>query len=409
MASPTIERPSNALMTPAFRQLWLANVSFFLVANAERFVFGWLVLDGLGRAESAQGVVVFTLGLPTAILVLQAGAWADRWDRRRMLVSTQLAGAGVMAATAVLVGTERIDFGWVIVATLLSGAATAIGSPVRSSLVPQLVPREQLFSAIAVNAVAMTLSLIVGPVLAKIAGDKFGFEGAFWFQAILLSIGALLLMRLRVPPHEEVVERRSVITETRVALRHVRADPNLTTLFGLLLMASITVNPAVIVTLQAHVKDELGRSAGAAAIPFALMGLGMALSSLVVMRKGDMRNKGAAFQWSMIVGSAISMLIGLTDSFGAMLALVFLMGLSGGFFVNMNQGLIQSNTPQALMGRVMALYTLTAAGLMPLGALVLGLIASAIGTGNTISLAGAIGFVNVVSTYVRRPDFRQLS
>lgn len=403
------ERPSNALTTPAFRQLWLANVAFFLVANAERFVFGWLVLDGLNRSESQQGIVVFTLGLPSALLVLQAGAWADRWDRRRMLIATQIAGGCVMAATAVLVGSGSISFGWVIGATILSGSAAAIGSPVRSSLVPQLVPREQLFSAIAVNAIAMTMSLILGPVLAKVVGDRFGFQGAFWFQAILMFVGVLLLLRLDVPPHEYVAPRRSVVTETREALDHVLADTHLRTLFGLLLTASLTVNPAVMVTIQAHVRDELGRSAGSAAVPFALMGLGMAISSFVVMRKGDMRNKGAAFQRAMICGSTITFLIGLTNSFTVVLGLVFLMGLAGGFFVNMNQGLIQANTPQPLMGRVMGLYTLTAAGVMPVGALALGLIASAIGTGNAISLAGAVSLAVVVTTYVRNADLRRLS
>ena len=73
----------NALAVRPFRYLWLNNVTFFLVTNAQRFVFGWLVLDGLQRDEGIQGLVVFTLGAPAAFLVLQAGAWADRWDRRR--------------------------------------------------------------------------------------------------------------------------------------------------------------------------------------------------------------------------------------------------------------------------------------------------------------------------------------
>ena len=87
----------------AFRNLWFNNVAFFLVVNAQRFVFGWLVLDGLLRSESVQGLVVFTLGIPTALLVLQAGAWADRWDRRKMLIITQLMSGAVMAATAIAI------------------------------------------------------------------------------------------------------------------------------------------------------------------------------------------------------------------------------------------------------------------------------------------------------------------
>ncbi len=409
VAGDTIERPANALSVRPFRRLWVANITFFLVANAELFTFGWLVLDGLGLGESAQGLVAFTLGLPTAFFVLQAGSWADRWNRGRMLVATQLAGATVMATTAVLVATDTISFGWVIAATILSGTATAIGSPVRSSLLPQLVARDQIFGAIALNAVAMTMSLILGPVVVKVVGDQVGFAGSFWFLAALLLTGALLLLRLEVPPHDSVRERRSVVADTRIAIGHVRKDPNLTTLFGLLLLASITVLPAVLVTMQAHVKDELGRSAGAAAWPLASMGLGMALSSLVVMRHSDMKHKGAVFERAMICGATIAILIGLTNSFAITVALMFAMGLAGGFFVNMNQGLIQTNTPTELMGRVMALYSLAAAGLMPLGALLLGVVASVIGTGNTISLTGVVSLAILSATYPRHAHLRQLS
>ena len=401
-------RPANPLGVPAFRNLWFNNVAFFLVANAQRFVFGWLVLDGLLRSEGVQGLVVLTLGLPATFLVLQAGAWADRWDRRRMLIVTQLAGGAVMAGTAVVVGTGAVNLGWVILATLLAGSAAAIGSPVRSALIPAVVAKDQLFGAIALNAIAITLSMILGPVLAKLVGDQFGFEGAFWFQAILMFVGVLFLLRLEIPPHEEVRERRSVLDETRTAVRHVLDDHHLKTLFGLLLTASLTINPAIMVTIQAHVKDELGQDAGQAALPLALMGLGIAFTSFVVMRKGDMKNKGAIFQRAMMCGATITFLIGRTTEFWQVLVLAFLMGLAGGFFINMNQGLVQANTPQTLMGRVMGLYTLVNVGLMPFGALVLGILASQFGTGNAISGAAAIGFVVVVTTYVRNAELRRL-
>lgn len=404
-----IERRANAITVRPFRLLWLNNVCFFLVANAQRFVFGWLVLDGLNRSDGDQGLVVFTLGLPAALLVLQAGAWADRWDRRKMLIATQISSALVMAAMALLLRSGDATFGWIIVVSLVAGAASAIGQPVRASLIPALVHKDQLFNAIAVNAIAMTLSLILGPVLAKLIGDRHGFEGAFWFQAILMLVGVGFLLRLEVPAHVDLPPRRPIIAETKDALRHVIGDQNLRVLFGLLLLASLTVNPAILVTLQAHVKDGLGRTAGEAASPFALMGLGIAISSIIVMRKGDMKNKGAAFQRAMICGSSITFLTGRTTNLTQVLVLAFFMGLAAGFFINMNQGLIQANTPQPLMGRVMGLYTLTAAGVMPIGALLLGGVATLTNAGVAISGAAAISLVIVVATYVSQRELRELA
>jgi len=401
-------KPRGPLREPHFRRLWSNSVAYFIVANAQRFVFGWLVLDGLNRSESDQGVVVFALGLPAIFLTLHAGAWADRHDRRMILITTQLAATTVMVGTAILIGTGRASMGWVIAAAILAGATSSIGQPVRAALIPVLVRREQLFSAIAVNALAMTSSMILGPVVAKLVGDQFGFDGAFWFQALLLGVGLLFLLRLDVPAHAELPPKRSILHETWDALLHIRADTHLRTLFLLLTMFGLTVNPAVMVTLQAFVKDELGRQAGDVAPLLAVMGIGIAISSVVVMRKGDMANKGALFQRAAIVGSTMTLLMGRTTEYWQLFPLVGIMGLAGGFYINMNQGLIQASTPQPLMGRVMGLYTLVQMGLLPVGALALGLTAGQVGTGNTITGAAVISLMIVATTYVRNAELRRL-
>jgi MFS family permease len=111
----------------------------------------------------------------------------------------------------------------------------------------------------------------------------------------------------------------------------------------------------------------------------------------------------------MMCVTAITFLAGRSNSFTQVVVLAFFLGLAGGVFITMNQGLIQANTPQPMMGRVMGLYTLVTVGLLPFGALILGLIASFIGVGNAISVAGAVGFAIVVTTYVRNAELRQLA
>lgn len=401
-------RVRNPLAIRAFRLLWLNNIAFFLVANAERFVFGWLVLDFLDRGEREQGMVVFALGIPAVFVTLHAGVWADRHDRRKMLMATQLSGAAAMAVAGLLVASGRADLFLVMAVAVLAGSAAAIGAPVRSSLIPALVDRERLFGAIAVNALAMTMSMILGPVIVRAVGLRVGFDGAFWFLAGIMVVGATLLMFLEVPSLVDLPPRRKVLAEMRDAVSHVWQDSSLLTLFGLLITASLTVNPAVMVTVQAHVKETLGRAAGDAAMPFAAMGFGIALSSVWVMRSGDMPDKGTVFQRAVIAGSLLTFLMGRTTSLAPLLGLAFLMGLAGGLYINMNQGLIQANTPAPLMGRVMALFTLTQAGFLPLGALVLGAVADVTSTGVAISGAAALAFAVFVTVYVRNRELRRL-
>ena len=111
----------------------------------------------------------------------------------------------------------------------------------------------------------------------------------------------------------------------------------------------------------------------------------------------------------MIAGSVMAFLMGRTTEYWQLFPLVLCMGLAGGFYINMNQGLIQANTPQPLMGRVMGLFTLVQAGLLPIGSLILGLVASQVGTGNTISGASGLGLVVVVTTYIRNTELRRLA
>jgi len=406
--STTEPKPRGALTVPAFRHLWANNAIYMVVVNAQRFTFGWLVLDGLNRGEFWQGLITFALGIPIALLILHAGTWADRHNRKMLLVIGQVAAMAVLGLTTLLVFTDQINLTLLLILAVAFGAAQSIGQPVRSSLIPALVAPEQLFNAIAVNAIAMTLSMIGGPVIFQLIGDRFGFTGAFGSQTLLLGVGLLALARLEVPAHAKPPETRTVRSQLGEAMGHVRGNPQVAKLFLLLVVASLTVNPAVMVTLQAFVKQDLGRDGGDVAPLLAAMGVGIAITSAIIMRKGNMARKGALFQRAMMAGSSLVFLMGRVPSYGYLIGLTFLMGLAGGFYINMNQGLIQANTPERLMGRVMAIYTLVQLGFMPIGALILGAVASQLGLATTISAAGAVALVSVIYTYVTDENLRTL-
>ncbi len=410
-ASPTTStvEPTNAFSVPSFRAFWFNGVTFFMAANALRFVYGWVVLDGLDRGEGWQGLIVFILGLPSIFLLLPAGVWADRIDPKRLLLGSQIALLLVMAGTALAMGNGAGSLGLLIGSAILAGIVSAIGGPVRQSLVPALLPERLLFSGIALNALAMTLSMVFGAVLAERFGTWFGFDGSFWWMAGLLlgGIAALSLMQSPGPATTgNVTTMRQAIGE---GLSFVWNERAIRTLFWLLAISGLLMTPVMFVTIQAHVKSEFGRSAGDAAPVLALMGLGIATSSVYIMRRGNMADKGVKFMRAMIGGTTIVTLMGFTTSLWQLLALGFLMGLCGGFFINMNQGLIQANTPKDVMGRVMGLYALVSAGLTPFGALGLGVLAEATSTGTAMNIVGVISLVGVLATYFTARSIRELA
>ena len=401
------EEVKNALALPDYRRLWINNLIYMFVSNAQRFAIGWLVLDGLGGNEIRQGMAVFMLGVPVAFIVMQAGALADRVDRRSLLIRSQAGLLLVVLATLILLGLDQLTYSWVLILSVLSGVTQAFGQPVRQALIPLLVPERLLMNAVALNALAMTASMILSAPLVKIAGDLFDFEGVYGLQVVMLIVGLFFLRRLQTPPVTESPKRR-LIQEAASALRHVVNDLRLRVLFLLLAVASISVNAAVMVTMQAKVKEELLRDSGDMAYLLGVMAVGIAITSVVVMRKGDMKRKGGKFQQAMMCGSALVICMGQASSFKVLMPLFFLMGLAGGFFITMNQGLIQSATPRELMGRVMGLYLLVQFGFMPIGALGLGWAASLAGPGNVVSVCGAVSLLIVSWTHFAFSTIRNL-
>lgn len=401
--------PDRPLQVPAFRSLWLNQLTFFFVSNSLRFVFGWVVLDGLERNESIQGLVVFMLGLPGLFLLLPAGVWTDRVNRRNLLIVTQLALTAVMALTALTMGEGAGTLGLLVASALLAGAATAVGQPVRQALVPALLPPHLLLGGIALGALAMTTSLIGGAVTAKLVGDRFGFDGAFWYLAALTLVGTLVLITIKVPAQSgEAGERPTMRAALNEGIRFVWDGRALRSLFMLLATGGLIMTPLMFVTLQALVKDKLGRSSADVAPLLAIMGVGLAITSVFVMRRGNLTRKGVLFIRAMVGGCSTLVLMGLATTYWQLMVLSLCMGMCGGFFINMNQSLIQANTPPHLMGRVMGLYALVQTGMMPFGALLLGIVASQVGVSATMVGGALVGLSVVIWMYATAGELKTL-
>jgi len=399
---------SNSLRRTGFWLLWANAVSVSMVMSADRFTFEWLVAETLDASDSASGLVLFALGAPVVCFVLMAGAMADRHDRKRILLLTQFGGAVVLGLSALTVWTDIIDVPVTMLLAVLFGTVMAFGQPVRSSLLPSIVPREQLMHAIVVMTIGMNVAMIGGPLLAGWLIELSGVGLAFAVQAGFFVVGVAIVARLHVPAQPPIDRSVRLRTEVMDGLRFTWSHRRLRALFALLAVGGGLMFGAAVALLPKIARDEFGRSADDSGLLFALMGAGMIVTSIALIRyRQRMTRRGLIFMVGMIAGTSNQIVQGFVPSFAWLALLMFLWGASGGFYMNINQTLIQELTPKEKMGRVMSLTVLTQGGLVPLGALVASALAEAIGPQAAMSVFGVVSLACVLTTLAVARELRQ--
>ena len=390
-----------------FRLLWTSTFLFSLVQSTQRFTFVWLVLE-LGRGADASGLVLFAMGAPAFVVVLPAGAWSDRLDRRKLLLGSQFGALLVTAATAVLVASGRINLPITVALGTALGATLAFGQPVRAAVLPTLVPRARLMNAIVLTTIGMNISMIIGPAIGGAVIAAWGLDGAFGVQAAIYALGLVVLLFLRLPERPPLAARRRLRVEIVEGLTFVARHREIRALFVLLATTGAFMLGPYQALMPQIAREELGSDAFGASLLFAVLGLGMGVTSVVLARSRDLSHKGAWFAGGLVAGGLVQAGLGLSRIYVLTALLMFLWGVGGGLFMNLNQTLIQTHTADEVMGRVMALHTLAMVGLAPLGALAGGAVARLIGVPTAVALSGLIVSGVAVAVLVKVDSLRSM-
>lgn len=191
-------RPVDLLRIKPFRLLWLNSFVFILVQSTQRFAFVWLAL-GLGAKSDISGFLLFVMGVPALLISLPVGVMSDHMNRRAILMVSQIGALIITIAIAAMVTLDHMTIRWAIVGSFIAGIFIALGTPVRSAIVPTLVTSDKLVGAIAISTIGNNFGLIIGPIAAGPAISTWGIEGAFWLQAALYALGFLALLPLQLP------------------------------------------------------------------------------------------------------------------------------------------------------------------------------------------------------------------
>jgi MFS family permease len=373
----------------------------------------WLVLQ-LGGSALQLGLVMACLFGPSMIVAPLGGVLADRVDKRLTLIVVNAVAMVQATAMFVLVFSGVVEIWHVYVLAVVAGVVGAIEMPVRQAFVAELVPRRDLVSAVALSSTSFNLSRVVGPAIAGVTIAAFGVASNFGINAI--SYLSVIIGLLRIDPSRmHGVARPERFPSVRASLaegfRYARATP--TVLWPLVLlggMAALAMNFQTLLPLFA--RSALGMDAQGYGAIYAAMGAGALLGSLGLAFIGGQRplvrliiGGGAAFL-------ALAFALGFVRSPALAFAVVVGIGLTSMLMVNTINVTIQNSVPDALRGRVMALYVTVFAGSAPIGGLFAGALAEAFGAPFALSFGAALatGVLALVAwrlRSIRQPRLQQ--
>ena len=349
----------------------------------------WLILS-LTHSPVYVGALVFARFAPFMIFGLFSGVLADRFDNRRVVMVTQ-ASSMVVAAILALLAVAGVDVVWpYFVLAFCGGAALVFDAPNRHALTFQLVGRDELPNAIALNSSLFNAGRVVGPA---IGGVLIAAVGVGWCFAInsasfLAVLAALLMMRASELYSVERSERaRGAIRE---GLRYVRRTPPVLVVIAITaVVGGLGFNFRVLLPVISS--ETLHASATVFGVLFASFGAGALVGALMTAGRG-----GASWR-ALFLGAAgfngALILLAPVRNAGLAAALLFCVGLCFSVWTSNSQSIIRLTAPDALRGRVLGLYLFVFAGLAPIGGLLAGVLADVGGTELALAVAGGTGLV----------------
>jgi MFS family permease len=375
------------LASPNYRRFFVGQLISVAGTWLQIVAEGWLVYQ-LTHSPAWLGIVAGAGALPGLLLTLWGGQIADRYPRRSILMVTQSAFMALALLLALLVSGWWVPVQpWPVVALAAVGSAVAAFSgPAFQSFIPELVTRETLNSAIALNSMLWNGARVLGPLVAAVVIARAGLAACYLLNGLSFIAVIIALARVRVAPRAFDPATRPSPLE---GLRYVRRNPDM---FRVLTLYAVTAcfGWAYQTLLPAIASERFGRGADGVGALMAAAGVGSFLAALLTASCSGEQNRRPLVYGGAFASALALAVFAAVRSFPAALPVAALIGfgliIHG---VNVNAQL-QESVPDELRGRVMAIFTLLFMSLYPLGGLLAGFAAQQLGTLSTVRLASAV-------------------
>jgi MFS family permease len=366
----------------------------------------WLVYQ-ISHSELMLGVVGFAAAIPSLLVSPWGGVIVDRVPKRQLLVITQASMMLLAFMLAALSFTGVVRVWHIVLLAAGLGAVNAFDGPARQAFVVEMVGRDDLPNAIVINSILFNGARVIGPAIGGLLLATVGSAWCFFVNGVsfLAVIACLLLMQLT--PRTIRVTGESPWHELLHGLRYIRAHHEILALLLLALIFSV-FGITYYALLPAFADRILHTDATGYGALNALIGVGAVCAGLFIARYGDRGQRG---RW--LVGAMLGFPFGLAAfannaSYPLALVLAFWLGIGFMLVFTLINTLLQTNVPDAIRGRVMALYTLTFFGFAPFGNLALGALAEVWGLSVTISISALLTLGLAAGVIAAAPQLRKL-
>jgi MFS family permease len=399
---PPRARTLAALRHPLFRR-YSTGVLLSLIGNwVEAAAYGYVVLL-LGGSAATLGLIGFLNTIPNLVFALPAGALADRYDRRKLLLTFQSLNMALAAALAVTWATGTLTIGLLGVLAVLGGILGTLSFAPFQAMLAATVPNRDLESAVAINSLSLQVARFVGPAL---AGFLLAAAGPTWVFGVNAASFVAVLGTLAVLPSSRPARRVAGMAGGAIseAFRYVFGQRSLASMMVLMLVAGLFGTPPVAFMIPAIVRYNLDAGAGTLGAVMAAIGLGSLLGSIALLRLSSRPNKGEPLLLGFIITGIALAGIGASTSTWLSLGLAFVGGFAGVLFVGLSTVVVQAMSTDEVRARALAIWAAAFVGMLPFGALLTGGLAAVIGPGGAVFVDGVAVVVGAIVVVALRPQ-----
>ncbi len=391
-----------------FRRYFIGQTISSIGSWTHALAVTWLVLELTNRSDRL-GVTMALQFLPLLLLGAPAGVLADRFDNRRILITTSVVSGVVAATFAAVAISGHTTIGWIYTLTLILGIALALERPAMQAILFELVGPDLLPGAVATNSTIASVSRLIGPALAGALIATVGVEACFIVNTVsyLVVIAALATLRSAELVHRPPIGRTK--GKLREGFAYVRTHPNVARpLLVMTVVGIVAYNFPT--TFPSMVRFGFDRGAGSVGIAMSVSAIGSILGGIYIA--GITPHPRRTLALALAGFAAACLALAVTPGFWAFVAVSIVLGFASASFQSVNTVVLQQATEPSMQGRVMALHQMALFGSTPIGALLIGWVIHvttprvpfALGGLTALTCAAAVQLHHVRPRSPNRPD-----